>query len=542
MVPGMTLTKTSGTGAFGSNATITSIDSLTQFTFTSSNANTVGSLAFTYGGASNLTADGGGITLKGTTDKEFKWVNSTSSWTSSEHIALAPGKDLIFFGSTSGTVTLDMSTAIAGTNTIIVPALSGTMALSSLAGGGTNASLTASNGGIVYSTASAMAILAGTATAGKHLQSGASGAPSWTTSTFADTYAVNTILYAGTANTVTGLTTANSSVLVTSVSGVPSWSTTLPAVTLTSPIATTSVTINNPNLSTAAQLILKPADGSSVTISPQVGGGNFLLPTGSGTIALLTSTVANISGTLAIAQGGTGATATTGTGSNVLDTNPTIEAPTINTSITVPAASFTAFGAATTLNLGGTATSTSVVNPSPNAGTHSYSSGANTGTQVKTINFANGAIGGTTANNTVNIANGGITSTGAGFLQVNIGTGAVSATASQAINIGSTSTTARVVINNPQNAPNLQSGTTYSIPATTPTPNVVLTSATQVTLTLPTAIAGKEVRILCQGAGGVISASSNVYPKTSRTLGNAILTGAGSALLVSDGTNWQIII
>lgn len=54
----------------------------------------------------------------------------------------------------------------------------------SLTFGGTGANLTASNGGIVYSTASAMAILAGTATANKLLVSGASGAPSWSTPTF----------------------------------------------------------------------------------------------------------------------------------------------------------------------------------------------------------------------------------------------------------------------------------------------------------------------------------------------------------------------
>jgi hypothetical protein len=48
--------------------------------------------------------------------------------------------------------------------------------------GGTNASLTASNGGIVYSTASAMAILSGTATAGLALLSGSSTAPTWSVS------------------------------------------------------------------------------------------------------------------------------------------------------------------------------------------------------------------------------------------------------------------------------------------------------------------------------------------------------------------------
>jgi hypothetical protein len=40
----------------------------------------------------DATADGGGITLKGTTDKTFNWVDATDAWTSSEHINLASGK------------------------------------------------------------------------------------------------------------------------------------------------------------------------------------------------------------------------------------------------------------------------------------------------------------------------------------------------------------------------------------------------------------------------------------------------------------------
>ena len=43
---------------------------------------------------SDVTADGGGITLKGATDKTFNWVDATDSWTSSEHINLASGKTL----------------------------------------------------------------------------------------------------------------------------------------------------------------------------------------------------------------------------------------------------------------------------------------------------------------------------------------------------------------------------------------------------------------------------------------------------------------
>ncbi len=41
---------------------------------------------------SDVGADGGGITLKGTTDKTFTWVDATDAWTSSEHMNLVSGK------------------------------------------------------------------------------------------------------------------------------------------------------------------------------------------------------------------------------------------------------------------------------------------------------------------------------------------------------------------------------------------------------------------------------------------------------------------
>ncbi len=44
------------------------------------------------------TADNGGITLKGTTDKTFQWLNSTDAWTSSEHINLVNSKQFYING------------------------------------------------------------------------------------------------------------------------------------------------------------------------------------------------------------------------------------------------------------------------------------------------------------------------------------------------------------------------------------------------------------------------------------------------------------
>lgn len=48
---------------------------------------------------SDAGADGGGITLLGTTNKTFNWIDSTDAWTSSEHLNLASGKEYKIDGS-----------------------------------------------------------------------------------------------------------------------------------------------------------------------------------------------------------------------------------------------------------------------------------------------------------------------------------------------------------------------------------------------------------------------------------------------------------
>lgn len=70
---------------------------------------------------SDAAADGGGITLKGTTDKTFNWVDATDSWTSSEHIDLASGKEFkiagtsVLSGSTLGSGVTGSSLTSVGT-------------------------------------------------------------------------------------------------------------------------------------------------------------------------------------------------------------------------------------------------------------------------------------------------------------------------------------------------------------------------------------------------------------------------------------------
>jgi hypothetical protein len=78
----------------------------------------------------DTTADGGGITLKGATDKTFNWVDATDAWTSSEHINLASGKSLYLNGTllkdvsetlTNKTLTTPVISSISNTGTLTLP-------------------------------------------------------------------------------------------------------------------------------------------------------------------------------------------------------------------------------------------------------------------------------------------------------------------------------------------------------------------------------------------------------------------------------------
>lgn len=84
---------------------------------------------------SDATADGGGITLKGATDKTFNWIDATDSWTASEHIDLAAGKTFKI-----GNTTIANSTAL-GTG-IVASSLTSVGTLSSLTLGGAASGIT----------------------------------------------------------------------------------------------------------------------------------------------------------------------------------------------------------------------------------------------------------------------------------------------------------------------------------------------------------------------------------------------------------------
>ena len=123
---------------------------------------------------SDAGADGGGITLKGTTDKTISYTNSTSSWTLSENLDLASGKVLKIAGTqvlSASQYTGNASTATTATN---------------VTGGAT--------GSLVYQSDSATTTTLGIGTSGYVLTSSGS-APQWSKKKHSETLSTSSTSY-----------------------------------------------------------------------------------------------------------------------------------------------------------------------------------------------------------------------------------------------------------------------------------------------------------------------------------------------------------
>jgi len=99
------------------NGTTTTINS-TEITVDDKNL-TLGSVAT----PTDAGADGGGITLKGTTDHTLNWVDATDAWTSSEHFNLASGKSYYVNGTALKDVTETLTNKTLTSPVLTTPAL-----------------------------------------------------------------------------------------------------------------------------------------------------------------------------------------------------------------------------------------------------------------------------------------------------------------------------------------------------------------------------------------------------------------------------------
>lgn len=163
-----------------------------------------GSSNFNFISPDNLTLGAAGITgkfdLYGLTSGRVRQVASAIAgtpiitWGNTNGTPAVVATSPLLINSATGTVSISPNTVTktndtnvtltlgGDPNAAVISPLSLTLGWTGQLGltrGGSNASLTASNGGIVYSTATALAILSGTATANLPLLSGISTAPTW---------------------------------------------------------------------------------------------------------------------------------------------------------------------------------------------------------------------------------------------------------------------------------------------------------------------------------------------------------------------------
>jgi hypothetical protein len=212
-------------------------------------------------------------------------------------IAIAPsattGIALVSAGAAANPIFGTVSPAGGGTGVTTVTGV--------LTGNGTSpmtGSLVSQYGVIVGSTSNKVASIA-TGSSGQLLQSGGGAAnPAFTTATYPATTTANQLLYSSATNTIAGLATGNNGVLITGATGVPS---VLPNGTTGQVL--TATTGSPPSWATAAS--------SSITITGDTGGpltGDSFTFTG-GTTGLSfggAGTTETLSGTLVVANGGSG--------------------------------------------------------------------------------------------------------------------------------------------------------------------------------------------------------------------------------------------
>ena len=193
----------------------------------------------------DVTANGGGITLKGATDKTFNWVNATDAWTSSENIDLASDKSYYINGTSvlssdtlgsgvtksslvklglttagfvttdaSGNISVDSNTYLTSASTLDASKLSGTIPSTVLGNstvyiGTTSVALNRASAGLALTGISSVA-LPGSTSGAITLQPAAVAG----TNTITLPATTGTVVTTGDTGTVTNTMLANSSITI----------------------------------------------------------------------------------------------------------------------------------------------------------------------------------------------------------------------------------------------------------------------------------------------------------------------------------------
>jgi len=177
------------------------------------------------------------------------------------------------------------STSIITLGVVTTGTWSATVPIGLAYGGTNNASLTASNGGILYSTATTLAVLAGTATADQGLFSGASTTPAWSTNKWPTTIASGSLPISTAANTVGSLASVTGGVLYINSSTIlgaltltngqyPGYTSSGTTIVAATPTSGPGVTVT---LGAGSITVSTPAIVNQTTTSVTLAAGNYYL-------------------------------------------------------------------------------------------------------------------------------------------------------------------------------------------------------------------------------------------------------------------------
>jgi hypothetical protein len=338
----------------------------------------------------DTTANGGGITLKGTTDKTINWVSGTSAWTSSENVDIASGRAYYV----NGTSVLNSTTLGSGVTSSSLTSFGSNPTLS---GASFTNSATVSGGSLTFS--GNITAPAWTTTGIRHISVGA---------TLTDTTSTGTVTNAYT-NTFGG-----NSIAATNATTFTNYGT----MFVNTPTAGTNVTITNPwSIITSGNILVRGSiidstttisafpTATSITLGNATGATLTLNP---GTLvgANTTQNVFNTVATTVNAFGSSTLTTIGATSSATLTLNP----GTISTSVTSGSLALFNTGLTGTLNFAGAATTLNIGSSSSTAkfggsvlagGAIGYQTGVNAGSTVTqtggrtsavTISYVSGAI------------------------------------------------------------------------------------------------------------------------------------------------------